>query len=115
MVGLDRQMYVGKAAILRRLNGGMDQLVKMAQATATDSSSGADSAAAAGGSSAAAAAALAARLPKPQLTVSCPDPKGRPSAVEAVYVFKWGIRKFTMRDEFVVRGGQILRLRRSRD
>jgi hypothetical protein len=57
---------------------------------------------------------LAQKLPKPQLGVSCPDPKGRPSRVEAVYIFKWGIRKFTMRDEMIVRDGEILRLRRTR-
>jgi hypothetical protein len=112
MVGLDKQLYVGKAAIIRRLNGGMDQLVKMANATATDSSSSStDADAAAGGD---AVADVAKWLPKPQLSVSCPDPKGRPTQVEAVYTFKWGIRKFTMRDEFIVRGGQILRLRRVR-
>jgi hypothetical protein len=113
MVGLDQQLYVGKTAIIRRLNGGMEQLVKMAQATATDSSSSDASPgdATAAGSS---IASLAKQLPKPQLTVSCPDPKGKPSVVEAVYSFRWGIRKFTMRDEFIVRGGQILRLRRSR-
>jgi hypothetical protein len=114
MVGLDKQLYVGKTAIIRRLNGGMEQLVKMAQATATDSSSSSSELlgdATAAGSS---IASLAKHLPKPQLTVSCPDPKGKPSVVEAVYSFRWGIRKFTMRDEFIVRGGQILRLRRSR-
>jgi hypothetical protein len=122
MVGLDKQLYVGKAAIIRRLNGGMEQLVKMGQATAADSSSSSSSggsnagpAAAAGSSSSSSSsvAALAQKLPKPQLSVSCPDPKGKPSRVEAVYTFKWGIRKFTMRDEMIVRDGEILRLRRT--
>ena len=120
MVGLDKQLYVGKTAIIRRLNGGMEQLVKMAQATATDSSSSSsnaspgDATAATAAGSSGSIASLAKQLPKPQLTVSCPDPKGKPSVVEAVYSFRWGIRKFTMRDEFIVRGGQVLRLRRSR-
>jgi hypothetical protein len=111
MVGLDKQLYVGKAAIIRRLNGGMDQLVKMANATATDSSSSGDADSAAAGD---VVADLAKQLPKPHLSVSCPDPKGRPTQAQAVYTFKWGIRKFTMRDEFIVRGGQILRLCRVR-
>jgi hypothetical protein len=133
MVGLDKQLYVGRAAIIRRLNGGMQQLVKMAGATAADSggagtsssSSSHASTAAAGGTAdadadhqpdtdAASLAALGSCMPKPQLSVSCPDPRSRPSQAVAVYTFKWGIRKFTLRDEFIVKGGQVLRLRRSR-
>jgi aldehyde:ferredoxin oxidoreductase len=106
MVGMDKQLYVGKTAIIRRLNSGMDQLVKMVAANAVDSGSSSNAAAA--------AAELASSMPKPQLSVMCPDPKAKPSLVVAQYTFKWGLRKFTLRDEFLVKNGQIMRLRRSR-
>eukprot|EP00879_Flechtneria_rotunda_P009821 GHRR01010271.1.p1 GENE.GHRR01010271.1~~GHRR01010271.1.p1 ORF type:complete len:658 (+),score=287.52 GHRR01010271.1:416-2389(+) len=155
MLGLDKQVYTGKAAIVRRLNAGMQQLMQMAEATlggrvSSGSSSSsttttnaapageqssanvithsATAAARAAGSSSsaqqpdadtasrfsAAGAGLAGQLPKPQLDVSCPDPATKPTFVVAVYTFKWGLRRFTMRDEFIVKHGQILRLRRSR-
>jgi hypothetical protein len=106
MLGLDKQLYVGKTAIIRRLNSGMDQLVKMVAANAVDSSGSS--------SSSNAAAELASSMPKPLLTVTCPDPKAKPSLVVAQYTFKWGMRKFTLRDEFIVKNGQIMRLRRTR-
>jgi hypothetical protein len=109
MLGLDKQLYVGKTAIIRRLNSGMDQLVKMVAANAVDSSGDGSSS-----NAAAAAADLASNMPKPQLSVTCPDPKAKPSLVVAQYTFKWGLRKFTLRDEFIVRNGQIMRLCRSR-
>jgi hypothetical protein len=107
MLGIDEQLYVGKTAIIRRLNSGMDQLVKMVAANAVDSSDG-------GSNSSNAAAELASSMPKPLLSVTCPDPKAKPSLVVAQYTFKWGLRKFTLRDEFIVKNGQIMRLRRSR-
>jgi hypothetical protein len=109
MLGLDKQLYVGKTAIIRRLNSGMDQLVKMVAANAVDSGSDGSSS-----NAAAAAAELASNMPKPQLSVTCPDPKAKPSLVVAQYTFKWGMRKFTLRDEFIVKNGQIMRLSRSR-
>ena len=121
MVAPDKQVFVGKTAILRRLNQGIEQLVKMASSYVEDGGETAGGAAAAGGdgnggtsSGSKLSQGLGSKKPKAALEVSCPDRKGRPSYVIATYTFKWGLRKFVFKDEFVVRGGLILRLRRSR-
>jgi hypothetical protein len=125
MVAPDKQVFVGKTAILRRLNQGIGQLVKMASSYVEEGGESAGAEAVAGGDSAAVAVGkgssnklvtqgLGSKKPKATLEVCCPDPKGRPSYVVATYNFKWGLRRFVFKDEFVVRGGLILRLRRSR-
>eukprot|EP00775_Hariotina_reticulata_P011930 gene11930-12073_t len=49
-----------------------------------------------------------------QLSVTCPAPVSKPSVVVAVYTFKLGLRRFSLRDEFIVKSGLIVRMRRSR-
>eukprot|EP00877_Chromochloris_zofingiensis_P013709 jgi/Chrzof1/8592/Cz03g16200.t1 len=100
MVATDKQLFTSKTAIIRRLNSGMEQLVKMFhQHLGAEVSSSSIQEAVAG-------------LPKPTITVMCPNP-ARPAYVVAEYHIKWGVRRFTFRDEFVIKAGLIKRLRRA--
>jgi hypothetical protein len=109
MVGLDKQLYIGRTAILRRLNAGMEQLVKMAASYQTDTPAAASS-----GGDSPGAASHSRPAPSAVTSVTSPDPVKRPGYTVVTYTFKWGLRKFLFRDEFVVKQGCIVRLRRSR-
>ncbi|KAF8058910.1 inosine triphosphate pyrophosphatase [Scenedesmus sp. PABB004] len=99
MVGLDKQLYVGRPAIVRRLNAGVEQLVRMVAAASAD---GATAGGGEAGGEAAAGAAGPAALPRPLLSVACPDAGRRPGLVVALYTFRWGLRKITLRDELTL-------------
>jgi hypothetical protein len=164
MLGLDKQLYVGKVAIIHRLNAGMQQLLTtvqayLADATVADSDGNSssdrpdlsasnynshDNSCDNGGSSgnnnnnislasstamlppqlhstartgtAATASILADQVRQAtQLSVTCPAPVSKPSVVVATYTFKLGLRRFSLRDEFIIKSGQIVRMRRSRN
>jgi hypothetical protein len=59
-------------------------------------------------------AGAAQRVVPPAVEVRCRDPARRPGTVEVAYAFRYGIRRFGLRDTLVVKGGRIVRLRRSR-
>jgi hypothetical protein len=116
MVGLDKQLYIGKTAILRRLNAGMEQLVKMASSYQTDTPAAAAAAASSshGVGDTSGTASSGRQTPSAITSVTSPDPVKRPGYTVVTYTFKWGLRRFLFRDEFVVKQGCIVRLRRSR-
>jgi hypothetical protein len=139
-------------AILRRLNGGMDQLVKMmgqhapppagastgaptanggggagppaaadvagdGSQPAAEAGAAAAGAAGAAGDSARAAGQAALREAAAGLQhavrVVVPRP-GQPDFVQVVHSFRWGVRRFSLQDDILVKRGRIVRLRRSR-
>lgn len=93
---LDQQLFVGRAAILRRLNGGMEQLSKMVRASLSDKQ----------------LEALGDLNECVSFEVGAPDAE-HPSRVVVSYAFKVG-RTIRMQDHFKIRGGRILRLKRMR-
>jgi hypothetical protein len=155
LVAVDKTVHAGKMAALRRLNGGMEQFVKMigayidrehsrgdedkdsgdgdgdgggeeaASGTGGVSrrDSGASGVSRASGDEAegpslrvgygAAGRRLAKCLAPPTLDVSLPDPVGRPASVVVSYGFKMGIRRFSFKDQIVVKGGLIVRIKRA--
>ncbi|GMH41352.1 hypothetical protein BSKO_09262 [Bryopsis sp. KO-2023] len=97
LVTHDKQSFVGSTAIIRRLNAGMEQLLKMADQsdTASASSEAAD------------------KSISEAITITEPEEKSEGVWV-STYVVKWGIRKFKFQDEFTIKDSKIKKLRRMR-
>lgn len=93
MIASDNQRFTGKTAILRRLNTGVEQLVGLLDKHVGDHDMK--------------------DMAKPTVKVVVPDKK-RPGYVTVTYTLKWGMRKFTFLDEFLVSDGKVRKLKRSR-
>lgn len=116
MVGHDGQVYVGRAAIIRRLNKGMEQFLKMLGVTGeqNDEASAIQLAAKAGKIETSLEVASLSGASIPSGRGGGPGTSQRSSLVVVTYTFKAGMRKFKLQDRFKVRRGTICRLRRLR-
>lgn len=100
----NKQIFVGKTAIIRRLNGGMEQLAKLIESNVSEKD-------------------LMELGNKPEFVTvevqaaassKAGAQQHRQGNVTASYTFKLGMRKFVFKDHFKVRNGKIRRLKRVR-